>query len=161
MINHPPEKLLTKHLKNSPKFSPKNGPKKGPKNGPKNSPKNMPKVQRSNGPIHILPYALMHHLCLAALYQSTRRLNFVCIRPRTEQEITKSLISSRLLSPQMPSMPRFLSINIASHFYLCLQPANYDIESASTYLNAAGNSLVNSHAEIFCLQSRIESIEIE
>ena len=87
MINHPPEKLLTKHLKNSPKFS--------PKNGPKNSPKNSPTVQRSNGPVHILTYALMHHLYSAALYQSTRRLNFVRIRPRTEQEITKSLISSR------------------------------------------------------------------
>ena len=31
--------------------------KNGPKIGPKNSPKIGPMVQRSNGPVHILPYA--------------------------------------------------------------------------------------------------------
>ena len=58
MINHPLTKLGTHPLGKIKKIVQKNSPKNGSKNGPKNS----PMVQGSNGPVHILPYAMISTL---------------------------------------------------------------------------------------------------
>ena len=52
MINHLPEKLPTHPLKTVQNLV--------QEMVQKNSPKSSPKVQGSNGPVHILPYAAKH-----------------------------------------------------------------------------------------------------